>query len=65
MKVFKFLMFLALADHSLSALTEAQQKELIGKNYEACKNFPYRPLSEIANDIDERRADRDNHFFAM
>lgn len=26
-------------------------------------NFDYRSLSEIARDIDERRADRDNHFF--
>lgn len=43
-------------------MNEEHEKRFVEK-YKSCKDFKFRPLIEIARDIDERRADQDNHFF--
>lgn len=64
MKSIQILLALALFNAARSEnLTDAQRKQRSDDNYNYCKDFPYRSLKEIATDLDERRANRDNHFF--
>lgn len=64
MKIIKILLTLALINALSSApLLEEEYKSRLEKYYKDCANFKFRSLREIAEDIDERRADRDNHFF--
>lgn len=44
-------------------LTADEHEKRFTEKWEDCKDFKYRSLQEIAENIDERRADRDNHFF--
>lgn len=66
MRIPKVLMALALLGASFQEeLSDDEHERRFAEKYESCKNFDYRSLQEIARDIDERRADRDNHFFAQ
>lgn len=49
--------------HLSQSNNEDDHEKTLRENWEDCKDFDYHSLQHIAENIDERRVDYDNHFF--
>lgn len=66
MSFFQIVLFTFLVNISYGEnIPDSERRRRSDDDYKSCVGFQFRSLKEIATDIDERRADRDNHFFGQ